>query len=112
MMRTSSFFCFSGTTYVQTKNGPRQMAHLKLGDEILGLNSESGKVEFSPMTAWLHHDSLAESNFIRLTTENGMSYESSSLHNLGFVHKGRIDYKFANEFLKGEKLISYPALSM
>lgn len=42
MMRTSSFFCFSGSTYVQTKNGPRQMAHLKLGDEILGLNSESG----------------------------------------------------------------------
>lgn len=73
------------------------MDQLTIGDELLGIDPSSGRVGYSPITAWLHHDPWAISKFTRIRTNWGQ-FQSSPLHNFGYLRDGKIDYKFARLF--------------
>ena len=42
-----TYFCFSENTYVHTPNGPRSMAQLRIGDEVMGIDPSTGKNGYS-----------------------------------------------------------------
>jgi hypothetical protein len=46
---------------------------------------------------------------LTLKTNGTASFSSSEMHNIAFVNQeGKIDYKFANQFAIGDKLVSFP----
>jgi len=63
--------CFPGRATVTTRNGPKSMAELKIGDEILGLDESTLKEEFTRVRAWLHRDVEASSEMVAMTGFEG-----------------------------------------
>lgn len=53
------FYCFPGDSYVLTTDGPKQMKHLTVEDSIFGMNLDTGKNQFTNITAWLHYDAYS-----------------------------------------------------
>ncbi|GMS78296.1 hypothetical protein PENTCL1PPCAC_471, partial [Pristionchus entomophagus] len=70
--------CFSGDLIVETVDGPKRMADLKTGDEVLSV--QENMIIFSPIIMFLHRDEdqMAELNVI--TTANGDSVKLTNEH--------------------------------
>jgi hypothetical protein len=90
--------CFPGEATVTTKNGPKTMAALKKGEEILGFDRASGRAVFSPVRAWLHRDPTEEVNMVAVKSGAGILV-ASNRHSLA-VKSGNA-YKFAAELEAG-----------
>jgi len=61
--------CFSGSSTVKLSNGKTiTINNLSTGDEVLTVNPNSGKTEFSPVYMWGHRDSEAVSKFYEVST--------------------------------------------
>lgn len=85
------------------------MSELQVGDQILGLDPNTGKRGYSKLEAWLHHDPLAEADFQLISTNANMSFESSEMHNLAFFGRNsQISFKFAKDFKVGDELVGFP----
>eukprot|EP00747_Dinoflagellata_sp_TGD_P127000 gnl/TRDRNA2_/TRDRNA2_174349_c0_seq2.p1 gnl/TRDRNA2_/TRDRNA2_174349_c0~~gnl/TRDRNA2_/TRDRNA2_174349_c0_seq2.p1 ORF type:complete len:1071 (+),score=112.82 gnl/TRDRNA2_/TRDRNA2_174349_c0_seq2:2-3214(+) len=96
-------FCFPGHAKVISRSGPKDMADLHLGDEILGFNSATGKNEFTKVRAWLHRVTQGEVAFTKLHTTAGDVVMSPG-HNVavGSPHV----YSFAHDISAGDALIT------
>jgi len=96
-------FCFPGNAKVISPSGPKDMAQLRIGDELLGFNPAAGKVEFTKVRAWLHRNTQAEATFTKLHTRAGDVVVSPG-HNMAV---GSPDtYAFAHDILAGSALIT------
>lgn len=65
--------------------------------------------EFSEVTEWLHRDVDGSIEYEIISTgREGVNYLASSYHNIGFWDaRGEVEYKFAKELEKGDKLIVF-----
>lgn len=63
---SNGYKCFDGESLVVTTNGVKQLAELKVGDEIL-----TGTGEYQPLLGWLHRDPHTLTIFHRLSTAYG-----------------------------------------
>eukprot|EP00747_Dinoflagellata_sp_TGD_P144221 gnl/TRDRNA2_/TRDRNA2_176466_c4_seq13.p1 gnl/TRDRNA2_/TRDRNA2_176466_c4~~gnl/TRDRNA2_/TRDRNA2_176466_c4_seq13.p1 ORF type:complete len:1155 (-),score=113.28 gnl/TRDRNA2_/TRDRNA2_176466_c4_seq13:67-3531(-) len=95
--------CFPGNAKVLSRSGPKDMAHVRLGDEILGFNAATGKDEFTKVDAWLHRVTNVQATFTKLRTGAGDILASPG-HNLAVGHPDR--YMFANDIPVGATLIT------
>lgn len=94
--------CFPGSATVSTHNGPKSMAELQIGDEILGLDERTGKQEFTRVRAWLHRDVKASSKMVAMTGIQG-TLTASPHHLMANMASGSRNYDFANK-LQGSML--------
>jgi hypothetical protein len=39
------------------------MAELQVGDQVLGVNPQTGQIGYSELTHWLHRDGLGEAEY-------------------------------------------------
>jgi hypothetical protein len=79
------------------------MAHVRLGDEILGFNAATGKDEFTKVDAWLHRVTNVQTTFTKLRTAAGDILVSPG-HNMA---AGSTDnYMFARDIPVGAALIT------
>lgn len=42
-----------------TQDGPKSFKNIQIGDQVLGLNLQSGVPEFSEVISWLHRETDA-----------------------------------------------------
>jgi hypothetical protein len=91
--------CFPGEATVMTKNGPKTMAKLEIGDEILGFDHTKGYAVFSPVRAWLHREPTGEVNMVAVKSSTG-TLITSNRHSLA-VQDGHA-YKFAGDLEAGK----------
>lgn len=103
--------CFPGEATVTTRGGQKTMADLKIGDEILGINYDTGKPTFSPVRAWIHRDVNA------VTPMSAVSFESGTLvasprHSLATVGSEGLTYEFASELQRGSTLMASDGAKM
>eukprot|EP00747_Dinoflagellata_sp_TGD_P164971 gnl/TRDRNA2_/TRDRNA2_185663_c0_seq1.p1 gnl/TRDRNA2_/TRDRNA2_185663_c0~~gnl/TRDRNA2_/TRDRNA2_185663_c0_seq1.p1 ORF type:complete len:530 (-),score=57.12 gnl/TRDRNA2_/TRDRNA2_185663_c0_seq1:144-1733(-) len=95
--------CFPGNAKVMSRSGPKEMAQLVLGDEILGFNFVTGKPEFTEVRAWLHRAENAEATFAKVHTDAGDIVVSNG-HNMAV---GRPDiFDFASNIVVGNALVT------
>lgn len=94
--------CFPGEATVTTRGGLKTMADLKIGDEILGIDYDTGKPAFSPVRAWIHRDVNAVTQMSAVSFESG-TLVASPRHSLATVAPDH--YKFASELQSGSTLI-------
>jgi len=95
--------CFPGSATVTTRNGPKAMSQLKIGEEILGFDHASGKAVFSEVRAWLHREVNIETEMSAVHTKDGVLIVSPR-HNLAI--NGGSEYEFAGELQVGATLLS------
>ena len=60
------------------------MDKLKAGDQILGIDPNTGTIGYSCLQLWLHRDRFAETEYQALHIANGTSFQASSFHNLAY----------------------------
>eukprot|EP00747_Dinoflagellata_sp_TGD_P152270 gnl/TRDRNA2_/TRDRNA2_177285_c7_seq12.p1 gnl/TRDRNA2_/TRDRNA2_177285_c7~~gnl/TRDRNA2_/TRDRNA2_177285_c7_seq12.p1 ORF type:complete len:468 (-),score=57.26 gnl/TRDRNA2_/TRDRNA2_177285_c7_seq12:101-1321(-) len=95
--------CFPGDAKVISRSGPRDMAEIRIGDELLGFNSATGKPEFTRVHVWLHREPYEAASFIKLHTSTGGIVMSAG-HNIAV---GRPDnYVFARDAHVGSFLLT------
>eukprot|EP00747_Dinoflagellata_sp_TGD_P118374 gnl/TRDRNA2_/TRDRNA2_172803_c2_seq2.p1 gnl/TRDRNA2_/TRDRNA2_172803_c2~~gnl/TRDRNA2_/TRDRNA2_172803_c2_seq2.p1 ORF type:complete len:446 (-),score=22.08 gnl/TRDRNA2_/TRDRNA2_172803_c2_seq2:71-1336(-) len=95
--------CFPGNAKVISRSGPRDLAEVHIGDELLGFNPVTKKPEFTRIHAWLHREPHQESIFISLHTSTAGIVMSPG-HN---VAVGSPDnYIFARDALIGNILFT------
>lgn len=75
----STYSGFSANSSVLTRKGPRTMAHLQLGEELLGVDPNTGHHGYSQVTTWMYYNPFAKSEFINIKTNQGASFSSSAL---------------------------------
>ena len=85
------------------------MMDLQVGDQLLGLDPASGKHGYSIIKTWLYHNPHANTSSMEIKSHGNTEFASSPLQNFAFVNaNGKIGYKFAFQFQKGDELISFP----
>ena len=55
LMCPLTFLCFAAGTPVQTRDGQRNIEDLRVGDEVLSYNEQTGQTEYQPITALYAH---------------------------------------------------------
>eukprot|EP00747_Dinoflagellata_sp_TGD_P196818 gnl/TRDRNA2_/TRDRNA2_67405_c1_seq1.p1 gnl/TRDRNA2_/TRDRNA2_67405_c1~~gnl/TRDRNA2_/TRDRNA2_67405_c1_seq1.p1 ORF type:complete len:830 (-),score=67.49 gnl/TRDRNA2_/TRDRNA2_67405_c1_seq1:82-2541(-) len=95
--------CFPGNAKVISRSGPKDMAEIRLGDEILGFNSATEQVEFSKVHAWLHRNTNTEASYLELHTKDG-NIEVSPGHNLAVGSPET--YAYAQDIVPGSLLVT------
>eukprot|EP00747_Dinoflagellata_sp_TGD_P144458 gnl/TRDRNA2_/TRDRNA2_176496_c0_seq1.p1 gnl/TRDRNA2_/TRDRNA2_176496_c0~~gnl/TRDRNA2_/TRDRNA2_176496_c0_seq1.p1 ORF type:complete len:977 (-),score=67.06 gnl/TRDRNA2_/TRDRNA2_176496_c0_seq1:70-3000(-) len=95
--------CFPGNAKVILPTGPKDMAQLRLGDEVLGYNSLTKQTEFSKVRAWLHRATDVESTFVKLQTSAG-DIVTSPGHNMAVGSPDK--YVFAHDIIPGSALVT------
>ena len=76
----NSAACFPASALVQTPNGHKRMDDLAVGDQVLAM-SQDGRVEFSPVRAWLHRDPTSPVTYLALKTAAG-TLRATPTHNV------------------------------
>jgi hypothetical protein len=99
-------YCFPANATVSTRSGTKTMSELNLGEDILGLDDETGVPVFSPVRAWLHRDSGIEVNMASVRSGSG-TLVVSSRHSIAVRDEDVCElaacniYKFAGELEPG-----------
>uniref|UniRef100_A0A914Z9H0 Hint domain-containing protein n=1 Tax=Panagrolaimus superbus TaxID=310955 RepID=A0A914Z9H0_9BILA len=97
--------CFSGDTMVKVLNGRRKrIDELKLGEWVS--SAGNGKVGFNKVVSWLHRMPTIESEFLKLTLENGKTLKLTKKH---LIYK--VDC-LANETFSKLSYLTIPAENM
>ena len=99
------YMCFPEGTMVQTEDGQKPIDQIQIGDRILAYNPQTGKPEFSEVLSWLHRDTESQVDFTEITTADDLRYTASSGHHIGFNDEGKVGFKYADEFKRGDELI-------
>lgn len=94
--------CLPGDALLVTREGPRRMSDLRLGEEVLGYNHERGQPEFSAIRAWLHRSVGREVSMVDIHTESGV-LTASPWHSVAVQHEG---YAFAGDLQQGQHIIA------
>ncbi|GMT08599.1 hypothetical protein PENTCL1PPCAC_30774 [Pristionchus entomophagus] len=68
--------CFTGGMEVQTRQGPRRMDELTIGDEIITIHY--GTPAFTRIVSWQHRLPNQEATFLRLVTSMGETVEMTT----------------------------------
>lgn len=85
------------------------MKDLRLGDEVLSYDPETGKQVYSKVTAWLYRNTEIKPQYDEIRTKEGLSFEASPYHNIAYVTpEGKIDFKFSEDFKEGDELVGFP----
>lgn len=98
-----NLLCFPGDAMVITRDGPKRMSSIRMGDELMGLNHASGMTEFSAIRAWLHRETTTVAQMLRIRTELGDVVVSPE-HSMA-VGGGR-EFTFASALVAGDTLIT------
>lgn len=101
-IKEGSSGCFPGSSLVLSRNGPMPMSKVSIGDEILGMDHNSGAAVYSTVRAWLHRETETESDMTALTTATGRVVASAK-HSLA-TDDGR--YVFADTLSVGDHLLA------
>jgi hypothetical protein len=85
------------------------MRDLRIMDEVLSFDPETGRQKFSKVTAWLHRDVEGIARYDLIKTHQNIAFEASKYHNIAFVNSdGKISFKFAKDLKKGDVLVGFP----
>lgn len=95
--------CFPGNAKVITQLGPKRIDAVQLGEEILGFNYITGKVEFTQVRAWMHRKTDVVGPMITIHTDAG-HIVASPRHSIasGYSH----EMVFAEHFRVGDSLVT------
>lgn len=63
------FYCLSEHNFVLTREGPKAMKKLTIGDELWSYDTKTGKQGFSKLVAWLHRDANTLTNYDLVQTD-------------------------------------------
>lgn len=91
--------CFPRDATVMTRSGPKAMADLNKGEEILGLDHATGQKVFTAVRAWLHRDPHPEVMMTAVESDAG-SLVASNRHLLAV--QGGEAYEFAGDLRAGK----------
>lgn len=72
--------CFDGSSSVITRSGRVKMSELKVGDDVLTVDSESNKTVFSPVIMFMDRDVNRTHDFFTLTTSSGRQLTLTGSH--------------------------------
>ena len=93
--------CFPGDSFVwvRYKNGPIPMRHIKIGDEVLCLNSNQTKLVYSPVFMFGHKDEARPTTYLKIYTDCDCSITISPKHLLQIQKNGKkeAEFTFADE---------------
>lgn len=96
-----NFGCFPANATVIGRTGPKSIATVRIGDELLGFNPVSGQAEFTAVRAWLHRESKLPGLMVRVQTDAG-DVLASPTHNLAVGST----FKFARDVKVGDILVT------
>ena len=89
--------CFPSNATVTLSNGKTvTMEELETGDNVLTINMETGKKEFSTVYMWGHRDADTTENYYEVTTENGAKIVLTNEHYLYVAENGYTGSTFNN----------------
>eukprot|EP00747_Dinoflagellata_sp_TGD_P163726 gnl/TRDRNA2_/TRDRNA2_182724_c0_seq1.p1 gnl/TRDRNA2_/TRDRNA2_182724_c0~~gnl/TRDRNA2_/TRDRNA2_182724_c0_seq1.p1 ORF type:complete len:572 (+),score=57.60 gnl/TRDRNA2_/TRDRNA2_182724_c0_seq1:114-1829(+) len=96
--------CFPGNAKVISPTGPKELAQVRLGDELLGFNPATGQNEFTTVRAWLHRVTDVEAVFVQLHTKTGGIVVSSPGHYIAVGNRNT--HTFASHIHAGHTLLT------
>jgi len=94
--------CFPGDATVMTRTGPKAMADLRIGEEVLGFDHATHQSIFSPVRAWLHRYPEKEVLMKRIEGDR-VSIVASGMHSLAL--QGTDEYEFASYLTPGKDVL-------
>ena len=77
---------FSANTSILTKNGQKNMSELHIGDEVFGLDPNTGKHGYSQVQTWLYYNPYANSEFIRIRSNGSLVIDASPLQHYAYIN--------------------------
>lgn len=92
--------CFPGDAVVLTPRGPKRLAEVAVGEELLGQDAR-GKPVYSPVRAWLHRDTDLTPEMVRVTTGAGGVTVSTEHY-----FRTAEGHAIAGDLLPGQKLFT------
>jgi hypothetical protein len=90
--------CFAAGTPVLTRSGLRPIDEIKVGDQVLTQDTNTGAIDFQPVLAALHNP---PSTVLRLTLESGEQIVATDIHRFWRVGEG---WKMTRELRPGDRL--------
>jgi hypothetical protein len=90
--------CFAAGTPVLTRSGLRPIEEIKVGDQVLTQDTNTGAIGFQPILASLHNP---PSTVLRLTLENGEQIVATDIHRFW---QGGVGWKMTRELKPGDRL--------
>lgn len=72
--------CFHGDSVVESRKGPLNIRDLRLSDEVLALDTSTGKLHFSPVLLFLDRHASKPALFTILRLESGRNVTLTPLH--------------------------------
>lgn len=96
-------FCFPDIAKLITPEGTSIMKDLNIGDTVRVVTPE-GRVEWSQVCGWLHHEPNSMANFLRLTTSRRQILVSGE-HLIAIVKAGQVVFVPASQVPVGSVLL-------
>lgn len=101
---SSTSGCFPEDAQITTRNqGPKKMADLAVGDEVLCFNPKKNKVVFAKVFMFSHRVTDLGTNYLTLTCSNGMAITLTGQH----LIKVNGEFKYAKHVEVGDQLVTF-----
>ncbi|KAJ0178737.1 hypothetical protein K1T71_005512 [Dendrolimus kikuchii] len=97
--------CFPSGSVVHTRDGPRDIATLKVGDSVLAAGGD-GKLIYSEVITFIDRDPNATRQFVEVTAENGVTISSTPSHLLLLAAADGWRESFAINVEEGDVLLT------
>lgn len=88
---TSGAGCFTGDTIVRTRDGPKALSQVQIGEELLAMNPETGSLEYSPLMLFLDRQPEKEHTYVHIKTSSGQKLKLTPSHLIMRWEKTRTD---------------------
>jgi len=99
--------CFPSFVTVYTKNGPKQVSELAVGEEVKVMQHDT-TVGWSPMIGWAHNDPKQDATFVEIWTAGRKAITLSPDHLMPVVRNGgssRPRWHEGPEFVRAADLV-------